>query len=48
MVTGLIFEGPQVVGQINHGLVKLLERDGFTNISQAIGADNPRPRHRKG
>jgi dihydroorotate dehydrogenase (fumarate) len=44
MVTGLIFEGPQVVGQINHGLVKLLERDGFTNISQAIGADNPRPR----
>lgn len=40
MVTGMIFEGPQVVSEINQGLVKLLKRDGFTNISQAIGADN--------
>ena len=39
MVTALMFEGPQVVGQINRGLVKLLKRDGFTNISQAIGSD---------
>lgn len=39
MVTGLIFEGPQVVGQINRGLVKLLHADGYTHISQAIGSD---------
>lgn len=39
MITGVIFEGPQVVGEINAGLVELLKRDGFTNISQAIGVD---------
>ena len=37
MVTGLMFEGPQIVGQINRGLVKLLERDGYKNISEAVG-----------
>ena len=40
MITGVIFEGPQVVGRINKGLVKLMERDGFTNITEAIGADH--------
>lgn len=39
MVTGVIFEGPQVVGEINHGLVQLLKRDGYMNISEAIGVD---------
>ncbi len=37
LITGLIYEGPQVVGQINADLVKLLKRDGYTNVSQAIG-----------
>lgn len=37
LVTGMIFEGPQLIGEINQGLVKLLQQDGFTNISQAIG-----------
>ncbi len=40
MITGLIFKGPHVVSEINRGLVKLLRRDGFNNISQAIGIDN--------
>jgi dihydroorotate dehydrogenase len=40
MITGMIYEGPQVIGEINRGLVELLKKDGFTNISQAIGADN--------
>lgn len=40
MITGMIFEGPQVVSEINRGLVALLARDGYTNISQAIGVDN--------
>lgn len=39
LITGLIFEGPQLVGDINRGLVKLLKRDGFATISEAIGAD---------
>lgn len=37
LVTGMIFEGPQLIGEINQGLVKLLQQDSFTNISQAIG-----------
>jgi dihydroorotate dehydrogenase len=41
LITGMVFLGPQVIGEINLGLVKLLEQDGFNNISQAIGVDNP-------
>lgn len=37
LITGLIFEGPQLVGDINHDLVELLERDGFASITEAIG-----------
>jgi len=40
MITGMIFEGPQVVGEINQGLAKLLKKDGFENISEAVGIDN--------
>jgi dihydroorotate dehydrogenase (fumarate) len=39
LITGMIFEGPQLIGQINQGLVELLKQDGLTNISQAIGID---------
>lgn len=38
LITGMIFEGPQLIGQINKGLVRLLQRDGFETISQAIGS----------
>ena len=38
IITGMIFEGPQVIGQINYGLVQLLKKDGFTNIKDAIGS----------
>lgn len=38
LITGMIFQGPQLIGQINEGLVKLLEEDGYKNISEAIGA----------
>jgi dihydroorotate dehydrogenase len=37
MITGMIYEGPQVISDINAGLVKLLKEDGYTNISQAVG-----------
>ncbi len=40
MITGMIFEGPQVVSEINQGLAKLLARDGFTDVAQAVGVDN--------
>lgn len=39
LITGMIFEGPALIGQINKGLVELLERDGFDNVSQAVGVD---------
>lgn len=37
LITGMIFEGPQLVGQINQGLVRLLRQDGYTHISKAVG-----------
>jgi len=37
MITGLIYRGPQVVGEINHGLSALLCRDGYMNIREAVG-----------
>jgi dihydroorotate dehydrogenase len=38
LITGMIFEGPQVVSEINQGLVTLLKKYGFINISQAVGS----------
>jgi len=40
MITGMIFQGPQTISQINQGLVNILEKDGYKNISEAIGKDN--------
>ncbi len=40
LITGLIYEGPTLVAQINNELPKLLERDGFKNITEAIGSGN--------
>jgi len=42
LITGMIYEGPQLIAQINRKLVDLMEKDGYTHISQAIGA-----KHRK-
>lgn len=39
LITGMIFKGPQLISEINQGLVSLLQKDGFTSIDQAIGAD---------
>lgn len=40
MITGMIYRGPQVVSEINQGLVRLLRKDGYANISQAVGSKN--------
>jgi dihydroorotate dehydrogenase len=37
--TGWIYEGPGAVKRINAGLLRLLERDGFKRITEAIGVD---------
>ncbi|KKR14811.1 MAG: Dihydroorotate dehydrogenase 2 [Candidatus Falkowbacteria bacterium GW2011_GWA2_39_24] len=39
LITGMIFEGPQLIGEINRGLVQLLKRDGFQNIQEARGTE---------
>lgn len=39
LITGMIFEGPQVISSINQGLVELLKRDGYKNISEAVGSE---------
>jgi len=39
LITGMIFCGPQLIAEINDGLVRLLERDGYADIGQAVGVD---------
>lgn len=38
LITGMIYEGPSLIKEINKGLVGLLKKDGFSNISEAVGA----------
>lgn len=40
MITGMIFGGPQTIGQINRELAYLMKKDGFSSISQVIGSGN--------
>ncbi len=35
----LIYKGPSLIKEINEGLVKLLQADGYKHISEAIGSD---------
>lgn len=39
LITGMIYQGPQMIGEINRGLAELLKRDGFASIKDAIGID---------
>lgn len=38
LITGMIYEGPQLIGEINNGLTRLLKRDGYKNIKEAVGS----------
>lgn len=38
LITWMIFQWPQLIGQINAGLVTLLQKDGYSHISQAVGS----------
>lgn len=39
LITGMVFEGPQLIGQINRDLVKLIKKDGYHHVSQVVGKD---------
>lgn len=39
LYTGLVYEGPALARDINRGLLDLLERDGFDDVADAVGAD---------
>lgn len=39
LYSALVFEGPGLPSRIQRGLLRLLERDGFSSLSEAIGAD---------
>lgn len=39
LITGMIYRGPQVIAEINRGLADLLEKDGYQNISEAVGTN---------
>ena len=38
IITGMIFQGPNLISEINCNLVKLLKKDGFSDISKAVGS----------
>lgn len=38
--SGLVYEGPELVRNIHHDLVEFLKADGFSHISEAVGADH--------
>ena len=38
LVTGVIYQGPSLISEINYGLTKLLKADGFSNIKEAVGS----------
>lgn len=40
LYTALVFEGPTVANSINKELLALIAKDGYNNISEAIGADH--------
>ena len=37
LLTGMVYNRPAVIKNINKQLIKLLEKDGFNNISEAVG-----------
>ncbi len=43
LYTGMVYRGPGVVKKIKKGLVRLLRKDGFESIEQAIGVDSKLP-----
>ncbi len=40
LITGLVYEGPEIIKKINKGIVELLKRDNLKNISEAVGLNS--------
>lgn len=38
LITGMIYEGPQLIGDINKGILSIMRSKGFRNISEVIGS----------
>lgn len=38
LITGMIYMGPQQIGEINKGIAKRLKREGYTSVSQLVGS----------
>jgi len=36
LITGMVYMGPQQIGTINAGIARLLRRDGFKNVADAV------------
>ncbi len=42
LYTALVFDGPVILSKIKRDLAVLLERDGYTSVADAVGADHRR------
>jgi len=40
LYSAMVYEGPALPGRICRDLAKLLKRDGFTSVKEAVGADH--------
>jgi dihydroorotate dehydrogenase len=36
----MIYQGPQLIGEINYDLVKLLNQDNYHHIQEAVGKES--------
>jgi dihydroorotate dehydrogenase len=39
LFTAFIYNGPELIKEINEGILELMEKDGYHHISEAIGVD---------
>src|SRR5437763_3701206 len=42
LYTGFVYQGPNIANEINEGLAKILVREGFASLDEAVGCLNPR------
>ena len=47
LYTAFAYEGPALVPRIKQELAVCLQRDGFTNVADAVGADHPGKKNQK-
>jgi dihydroorotate dehydrogenase len=43
MYTGLVYQGPGVIGEINRGLVRLMDQEGVGTIAEVTGGTKAKP-----